>query len=187
MRLFIAVNLPDPVRRSLERAAAPLREAAPAVRWLQPENFHITLKFLGSVADEALADVRSALDAAALRHAPFPMTLRGAGAFPNFRRPRVYWVGVEDDGSLLQLQLEVERTIAPLGFPTEARPFHAHITIGRPNNVPAAQVLAAGAAGEDFRYESKVQVKSIELMESKLSPKGARYEAIRSAPLGEKR
>lgn len=186
MRLFVAVNLPDAVRRSLEQAGAPLSAAAPSVRWLQPDNFHITLKFLGWVADERLMDVRSALDAAAVRCPPFEMTLRAAGAFPNFRRPRVYWVGVEDDGSLAQLQLEAERAIAPLGFPTEARPFRPHITIGRVSKAPAAELRAAESACQDFRYESRVPVKSIELMESKLSPKGARYDAIHSAWLGKR-
>lgn len=184
MRLFVAVNLPDAVRRALERASATLREAAPAVRWLPPENFHITLKFLGSVPDARLPEIQAALETAALRNAPFQMTLRVAGAFPNFRRARVYWVGVQDDGALAQLQLEVERTIAPLGFPTEARPFHPHITIGRVNSVPAAELRAAEAAASDFQHESRVTVKSIELMESKVSSKGARYEALRSAQLG---
>jgi RNA 2',3'-cyclic 3'-phosphodiesterase len=185
VRLFVAVNLPDSVRRAIEDASAALRQAAPSVRWLQPDNFHITLKFLGSVADERITAVRAAMEAAA--HSPqFAMTVRGAGAFPNFRRPRVYWVGVDDDNSLARLQLEVERTIAPLGFPTEARPFHPHITIGRVNEVPAPELRAVETASNDFHYESKVLVKSIELMESKLSPKGARYEAIQSVALGAK-
>jgi 2'-5' RNA ligase len=184
VRLFVAVNLPDPIRHAIESAAAPIRRAAPSVRWLPPDNFHITLKFLGSVPDDRVNTIKAALTAAATQASPFEMNVRGAGAFPNFRRARVYWVGVDGGDLLARLQHEVERTIAPLGFPTEARPFHPHITIGRVNQSPADEMRAVETASRDFQNESRIVVKSVELMESKLSPKGARYEAIQSVPLG---
>jgi 2'-5' RNA ligase len=183
VRLFVAVNLPDAIRRDLFERLDPIRGVGTGVRWLEPNNFHITLKFLGSVQDTQIESIQDGLWAAAAQVPAFELTLSRFGAFPNFRRARVYWVGVEDDGWLGRLQSAVEQQIAPLGFPTEARPFHPHITVGRANQLTAAELGAVEASSAPFPFRETISVSSMELMESKLSPKGARYEPVFSALL----
>jgi RNA 2',3'-cyclic 3'-phosphodiesterase len=185
VRLFVAVNLPDSTRQAAHAAAAALRKAAPSVRWVLPETLHITLKFLGEVSEARLAEMKAALDEmSAAVESGFTFALRGAGAFPNFRRPRVFWLGVENGEGLIRVQSSVEGIFAPLGFPTEAGEFHPHLTLGRagPPLSPAEQAAAERAA-RSLQYHDVVTVRSIELMQSRLSPKGARYEAVHSAEL----
>ena len=184
MRLFVAVNLPDSTRQAAHAAAAALRKAAPSVRWVLPETLHITLKFLGEVPEARLAELKAALDLSAASKSGFTFALRGAGAFPNFRRPRVFWLGVENGEALIRVQSSVEGVLAPLGFPTEAREFHPHLTLGRAGPpLSAAEQAAAERAASSMEYQEVVTVRSIELMQSRLLPKGARYEAVHSVKL----
>ena len=185
MRLFVAVNLPDSTRQAAHAAAAALRESAPSVRWVLPETLHITLKFLGEVADARFAEMQAGLEMSAAASSGFTFALRGAGAFPNFRRPRVFWLGVENAKGVEDVQSSVERVFEPLGFPAEARDFHAHLTLGRAGApLTAAELAHAERAARALEYHEVVTVRSIELMRSRLSPKGARYEIAHSAKLG---
>ena len=184
MRLFVAVNLPETTRQAAHAAAAALRDSAPSVRWVLPETLHLTLKFLGEVADARLGEMQAALEMSAAASSGFTFALRGAGAFPNFRRPRVFWIGVENAEGLNDVQSSVEHVFAPLGFPTEKRDFHAHLTLGRAGApLSAAELAKAERAARALEYEEVVAVGSIELMQSRLSPKGARYEVAHSAKL----
>jgi 2'-5' RNA ligase len=154
------------------------------VRWVDADTFHITLKFLGEVPEQRLKEMTSALEQAASVASGFTFALRGAGAFPNFRRPRVFWIGTVNAEPLLILQEAVEQFFEPLGFPTEKRAYHPHLTLGRagvPLNTREAK--AAERAASALEYEKKVTVETVDLMLSRLSPKGARYEAIHSVPL----
>jgi RNA 2',3'-cyclic 3'-phosphodiesterase len=184
VRLFVAVNLPESTRRAAHAAAAALRNAAPSVRWVLPETLHITLKFLGEVSAARLREMKAALETSASIQSGFTFALRGAGAFPNFRRPRVFWLGVENGEGLIRVQSSVEGIFAPLGFPAEAREFHPHLTLGRAGApLSAAEQAAAERAVSSVEYQEVVTVRSIELMQSRLLPKGARYEAVHSAKL----
>src|SRR3989442_3613750 len=119
VRLFVALNLPDQVRRALWDAAAPVRDLGLPVRWVSPEGIHLTLKFLGDVADEQEPELRAALTRAAGGGRPLPVAVRGFGVFPDYVRPRVIWAGLDPDPALELLQHRVEREFGPLGFPTE--------------------------------------------------------------------
>jgi RNA 2',3'-cyclic 3'-phosphodiesterase len=186
VRLFVAVNLPDSVKRAIVDAALPMQRAAPSVGWVQTDTLHITLKFLGEVAEQHTAAIEAALRSATDGLSSFPIRLGGAGGFPNLRRPRVYWLGAEGSPALLQLQTRVESALEPLGFPREARPFHAHVTLGRVGRPPGPEQLTrAERAALEIGYQTQVNVRSVELMQSRLSPKGARYEIVRSALLAE--
>jgi 2'-5' RNA ligase len=128
--------------------------------------------------------MQAALEMSAAASSGFTFALRGAGAFPNFRRPRVFWLGVENAEGLNHVQSSVERVFAPLGFPTEQRDFHAHLTLGRMGTpLSAAELAKAERAARALEYEEVVAVRSIELMRSRLSPMGARYEVAHSATL----
>lgn len=181
MRLFVAVAVPDAERERILAATRALRTRGLAVRWVEPEAFHLTLKFLGEVPENAVGRVRTAVGDVAARHAPVPLRLRGAGAFPSPRRPSVWWIGVEHSDDLQRLRDDVEAAIAPLGYPTEARPFSPHLTIGRTQR--DAPVRDAEALLPDVRYESTFTITTLDLMRSHLSPRGARYERLLAARL----
>jgi RNA 2',3'-cyclic 3'-phosphodiesterase len=188
-RLFVALEPPEPVRRRLAAASAGIRRAAGKaagdVRWVADENLHLTLQFLGAVPEERVAAVQEALAAAAAAARPILLEVKGAGGFPNARRPRVVWLGLAGEvAELARLAADLGRRLAPLGFPPEARPFATHLTLGRSRDGAGAPglggALAAAAAGEGLSWRAA----ELALFESHLSPRGPRYEPILRAPLG---
>ena len=184
MRLFIALNLPDGAKEGIHDAARPLRDADLPVRWLKPETYHLTLKFLGNPRPAVTPRVVEVINTVGGKNRPFSMEIRGFGAFPTIRRPRVLWIGVERVLALRCLKQDVEWGLANLGFNRETSAFHPHITVGRAKGDTGAGAfrgLDALAAGLDFRYE--IDVTSLELMRSHLSRTGARYSVVSSAGL----
>ncbi|NIU74883.1 MAG: RNA 2',3'-cyclic phosphodiesterase, partial [Gammaproteobacteria bacterium] len=131
MRVFVAVNPTDEERARLDEASRPLREAGYPVRWLPPENVHLTLKFLGEVTDEQADEVTAAVAEAVAGLGSFDMTVSGFGAFPSPKRPSVVWAGIEADEALRAVHERVESALESIGFPRETRPFRPHLTIGR--------------------------------------------------------
>jgi 2'-5' RNA ligase len=176
MRLFVAINLPGEVKREIWKAAAPLRSRSYPVRWVAPESIHLTLKFLGQVDAVREPEILGALGRAVEGARRFRLPLGGFGAFPSARQPRVLWVGCEGVPPLELLQHRVEREMERIGFPLEGRPFRPHLTLGR---------AARGARASEFRgleeviaglsFAAYVVVESADLMESHLTPEGARY------------
>jgi 2'-5' RNA ligase len=190
MRCFVAVDVSPAVRERLAAVQATLRkDAAEAdVRWADPGRIHLTLKFLGEVPDAQVPAVRAAVEAAAGGSGPIRLDARGVGAFPNARRPRVVWAGVTGDvDGLVRLAAAVEATVARLGYPAEARPFRAHLTLGRVRSprVPASLVTAmAEAASVELGSWS---VPDVVLYRSHLRPTGAVYEPLARVELAGRR
>lgn len=187
-RLFVALEPPEPVRRRLAALALELRRAAgraaEEIRWVPPENVHLTLQFLGAVPEERLSDVERAVRAAAAQARPLSLEVSGAGGFPNARRPRVVWAGIEGDVAALgALVAELGRRLAPLGFPPEDRPFSAHLTLGRAREGRGAPGIAGALASAREAGSAPWRATEVVLFESHLSPKGPRYEALAHAPL----
>jgi 2'-5' RNA ligase len=186
MRLFVALELEPAVAESLDRAIAPLREAEPALSWVRREKLHLTMKFLGDVDDAAVGALESALDRAVARHRPFEMRLAEVGAFPNFRRARVVWVGVASEPRLELLHHDLEIACGEAGYEVEGRAFRPHVTLARvrtPLPLDRARRFARAARGVDFVADTAVT--SLVLMESALAPPGgARYRRVHAAPLG---
>lgn len=188
-RLFVALEPPEPVRRRLAAVAVELRRAAGRaaddVRWVPPENVHLTLQFLGAVPEGRVRDVAAAVGAAAEASRPLSLEVRGAGGFPNARRPRVVWAGVAgEDAALEALARDLGRRLAPLGFPPEERTFSAHLTLGRARDRRGAPGLAGALAHAGEAAGTPWRATELVLFESHLSPKGPRYEAIARAALG---
>lgn len=178
VRSFLAVLLPDVIQRRLDAAAADLRQRAPRVAWVRAENLHLTLRFLGSVDEPTLGRVREALDAATDTIAPFTVALGGLGGFPDARAPRVIWAGVVTGAeALADLHARLEETLARRGVPRDARPFHAHVTLGRARDRPAAPALA-GVLAERMECFGEVGVEAVHLMRSDLDPGGARHSVL---------
>lgn len=184
MRLFVALNLDDRTRAAVHEAAAPLQAAVPDLAWVPAERLHFTLKFLGETPPEGVPALRAALDVVAARHRAFVLGLSAAGAFPNFRKPRVVWAGVEPDPRLELLQHDLESRCAELGYEVEGRPFRPHLTLARVKGpVPAGPLRALADAARDLTFEAEVDVESIDLMHSTLSSAGPRYALLHAAPL----
>lgn len=185
MRLFVAVNLPSEVRAAAWAATAPLRAAGLPVRWVPEEGLHLTVKFLGEVADARAEAVGAALAGTVSAVQPFTLGLGGFGAFPSAERPRVLWLGVEHHPALELLADDVERALEPLGFAPEFRPFRPHLTIGRAEKRarrPAFTGLAALLL--EAEYAGVVEVGSVELMRSTLGRSGPVYGIQHRAVLG---
>ncbi len=182
IRTFIAIRLPHSVLKALGTLSVEVARPWPdrSVRWVRPEEVHLTLRFLGDTGQEQVAAVRAALDQVAARTAPFELRLEGMGCFPNPRRPQVIWVGVEDPGKqLAKLQKAVEHSLRPLGWEREARRFVPHLTLGR------VRERQRPPHGEWMQNPPLLafQVEAVELIESRLKPTGAEYSTLHRATL----
>jgi 2'-5' RNA ligase len=187
VRLFVALDIPEDVRAALRAFMAPLRRVAPAARWTRTEGQHVTLKFLGNVGEEKLEAIRSVLSP--LRSPePVRMVFRGANFFPNVRRPRVFWAGVESSENLATLAADVEGALVAAGFAPEERPFHPHLTLARfpevKSSAPLLQALENRKDGElDF---GAAPASDFFLYQSHLKPTGAEYTRLEAFPFVEK-
>jgi 2'-5' RNA ligase len=184
MRLFIAINVPTTVRDAIFADSAPLRAAADAIKWVAAPSLHLTVKFIGEWDESAVDDVRAAIARAVARHAPFEVETTAVGAFPNFRRPRVVWVGMTGEAKLRALAGDVDRLCVPLGISAETRPFQPHLTLGRAKRElrPAEAKALAAVAGEE-RPRRAFPVRTVDLMSSELGPGGSRYSVVAAVPL----
>lgn len=173
------------MRADVLDALAPLRDAAPALGWVDSARLHLTVKFLGERHPGAVDALMAALRDVGGRHAPFTLDLKGVGAFPNFRRARVVWLGIEPEPRLELLHHDVESWCERLGYEVEGRAFRPHLTLARVKAGTGEDTLRALArAAREVRYEAGVGVTTIDLMRSTLEPRGSRYELLYSAPLG---
>ena len=176
----MAVRPPDDVLDAVAAALEPGRSVEVGLRWATPEQWHLTLQFLGPV--RRLAPVVEGLAAAVGGRVAFPFRLGGAGAFPKPGRARVVWIGAAAGGDeIVGLAAAVAQALGPLGYEPDRAEFHPHLTVARlkvPANV--ADVLAAigpGPVGEEFI------VSEVVLYQSHLSPKGPTYTALERLPL----
>jgi len=184
MRLFIALNLPEREKLRIHKAAAPLREAGFPVRWLEPDHYHLTLKFLGDVRSEIAPIAEKVMDRVAGETRDFPLAVGGFGAFPTIRRPRVLWIGVDPTPALRCLKQDLEWGLANHGFERETRAFHPHITLGRADEGEGAgSFRGLDALAAKLSYSGKVSVRSVDLMRSQLLRQGPRYSLLRESPL----
>lgn len=185
MRLFVAVNAPESIRTAVHEATAPLRNVAPTVRWVRADLLHLTMKFLGEVDEPRSVGVRRAISEVAHRHVTFPIHLAGIGSFPNFRRPRVVWIGVTEARPVEALASDVQQACATIGFPQDERPFSAHFTLGRvKRELPSEQALAIEEAANSVAAAFTFHVSHLDLMRSKLSARGPTYTTLEAFPLG---
>ena len=187
LRAFIAIELEPEILQRLGALQMRLREEVPEglVRWVKPEGIHLTLQFLGDVPAARIEGIAEALRQACAAHAPFGFTVGGMGCFPDARRPRVVWVGVEEPGSaLVGLQRAIVQAMKPLGFAPEKRPFSAHLTLGRVKEGRPAALQALGAriaqGGPQIGRQTATEV---HLIRSELRPSGAVYTTLATAPL----
>ena len=182
LRCFVAVDIDEEIRATVGVFLETLRREVRGVKWVRPENLHLTLKFLGSVDPGTVAGIGAALDAAVAGKAPFTLHFRGAGLFPERGRPRVLWIGIDGgaDG-MASLAAAVDEVLAPLGFPPESRPFVPHLTIGRVKDLRNTGVLAAAMDDSADMEWGESPVDRVHLVRSELFPSGPRYSILHDA------
>lgn len=184
VRAFIAVKLEADVRQALAEVQTKLKRSGAHVGWVQPENIHLTLVFLGNIGSNGIPGLSSGLDGISARKAPFSLEVNGIGSFGG-KRPKVVWAGVEGSGmaALNVLQAEVAALVTSQGFVLEERAFHSHLTLGRVRSPRgAAELVSAMEAVKDIRFGT-IAVRSVYLMRSQLQPQGPVYSVIHESPL----
>lgn len=183
LRLFVAIELSEQERQRLHHAAAPLRAAELPVRWVRPDAYHLTLRFLGEVASDRVSELEGALRRAVAGSACFSLGLGGLGGAPGLRRPRVIWVEILESEALQRVHRRLEEALADLGFEPEPRAFRPHLTLGRVRrNGPAGALAGLVELAEVLDFGGEIEVAGLSLVRSHLGSGGARYEALAMAP-----
>lgn len=190
-RLFIAIEVPAQVKAELTATQHELRRLVPgdAVRWVTPEQFHLTLRFLGGVAAERVADLVTALEIACRDFSPLELKSEGIGFFPQRGLPRVIWAGANDQsGQLALLQSAVQSVSQAFTNEEPEDRFHGHITFGRVKEIKRreAESLQARAVKLADHTFGNWLCPELQLMRSQLSPSGAKHLVQASVPLGKR-
>lgn len=176
MRLFIAIEIPDAVKRAIAQVQDLIKEGGASANWTRPEGIHLTLKFLGETEEAKVASILRALDGAASGTGRLSLSVAGAGGFPNARVPRVLWLGVRGDIDRLSvLQQAIEDAMEGQGFERETRNFSPHVTLARikiPKQRDNWQQRIAGIADVDLGV---FEVAQVSLMQSERRREGAVY------------
>jgi len=191
MRLFIAVELDHPGKRALSKLIERIERLPGKVRWCRSNQMHLTLSFLGSTPAERVAEIAQAMERAvrAAGHAgpvgPFEFGLRGLGGFPNLRRPKVLWVGVDEPtGALCRLQAALTAELTALGIALEDRPFSPHITLGRVKQLDRrGDYEAILSPQSDFTGPDQL-AEQLLLISSEMHPDGPHYSTVATIRLG---
>ena len=178
IRTFIAIEIPEDKKAEIKRLQSELRNLRGSVRWVRPEGMHLTLKFLGDVEDSLIVKLAAEVADATGYCERFNIGITGTGAFPNFRRPRVFWIALrEPTGELAQLAAKINHKLENLGFPAEKRKFSPHITLGRVKDPHGVQSLSEYLQSISFDA-GEFEAKEIIIMKSQLKPTGAEYTPL---------
>ena len=179
IRTFIAVDLDKAVRNRTIVLQETLMKAGTEVKWVEPENLHVSLLFLGEVGDREVVDVCRVVEEVAKEHPSFLMSVETAGCFPNPRRPRVLWVGVgEGTQPLCAIHDALETPLLELGYRREERKYSPHITLGRVKSDRPTEKLASALAQHAGWKGGEIQVRELLVMGSKLTPIGPEYTVL---------
>jgi 2'-5' RNA ligase len=186
-RTFIAIPALDEVQAAALAAIDRLRSAAEGVKWVEPDNLHWTLQFLGDLTDVEMAETCLRTVRAAAQHEAFTLEAAGVGAFPSIERPRTLWLGAGEGAErVVDLQASIERSLESLGFRGESRAFVPHLTIGRiagrGGHAGGAELTRRLAALKDFSGGS-MSVDEAIVFASELSRDGPHYHVLARAPL----
>jgi 2'-5' RNA ligase len=183
--VFVAVNMPVRIQRDLARVTRRLSLASIPVRWVPPQNLHLTLRFLGEQAESERGSIVDVLNRAAEDADPFEVSFGAVGAFPSPRQPKVIWIEVEAVPRLRLLRGSLEREMARAGFGTDAVPFRPHVTLGRASrgSTPGAFRDFVPASGA-IEVNSVLRVSALDLVRSRTLSGGAEYELLDRVRLG---
>ncbi len=183
IRIFIAVRVPETVRQKIAEFQSRLKSCGGDIRWVRPESIHVTLKFLGDMAAEQIEPIAESIQKDVTSVRPFDISVEGTGVFPNVRRPRILWVGVEKGSEELKgLAEKVDRACTTFHFQKEKRDYSAHLTIGRVRSPKRIGPLIETLQTIEFEGGSYC-VEEVTVMKSDLLQTGAVYTALHQIQL----
>ena len=185
MRAFVAVDLPAHVRDALAVLQQDLARSNADVKWVEPPNLHVTLKFLGEITDDERRAVEALLQRVAGETPPFTLTLEELGAFPSIAAPRVLWVGIlEGREPVVRMAEAIEQGGSAIPLPREERPFAAHVTLGRVRSPRHRQSLVRALQSIQWQPPASWRSASLTFYQSILGAEGPTYRALAIVPLG---
>jgi len=181
VRLFVALHISQEIRDAITDLVGEIRPLDESWKWTRTENLHVTLKFLGEISPEKLQVVKETLGGVP---AEFPFLLRfvSLGFFPNGRRPRVLWVGVDAPPGLTKIVHAIEESLANIGIPREERECSPHLTLARSKEGRILPSLSEAIAKREKSGFGEMTATSFQLIESKLKSTGAEYTTLESFP-----
>jgi RNA 2',3'-cyclic 3'-phosphodiesterase len=184
IRAFIAIDVDSQTVKNISERLAQLKRRIPDIRWIPPANFHFTLKFLGAIEETKIDPIRSALERELHPFPRFTINAKGLGVFPDVKRPRVLWVGLEGQ-ELIALTLRVEKALGPLGFAAEKREPKPHLTVGRWRHFDGSpRKLAADLESWKNHQFGESTVAEVVFFQSLLKPEGPVYHRLKVVVLG---
>jgi RNA 2',3'-cyclic 3'-phosphodiesterase len=178
IRLFVALLLPDDLKKKLADLISQLRPLAGGIKWVEPENLHLTLKFIGERPETDVAPIIAAIEAAIVGRKGFDVPIKGCGGFPNLRNPRVIWVGMENADPAVEMAAQIDSQLQALEIPPEDRPFSPHLTIGRVKMKTNLTPLSGQMEKTNFDA-GILTVDRVGLVKSTLMPHGPIYENLK--------
>lgn len=187
LRSFLAIELPATILKRIEEVQKDLKSSRADVRWVSPENIHLTLKFFGTIEESIIESIIKLTEGPVQGTLLFSLKIQGMGAFPSLKNPRVIWIGFQEGKEIVvAIQKQLEREFEKIGFQPENRPFHPHLTLGRMRSNRGKDELVRGM--ERYREEEfgNFQVEKIVLFKSELRPTGPIYTPLREIRLGDK-
>lgn len=179
MRTFIAIELDKKITDALAEIQKELKSSQADIKWVRPENIHLTLKFLGEVEEARIKEIIQRLKELGSQIKPFALRISGLGTFPGLKSARVIWAGIkEDTDELMKLAKMIEDGLITLGFPKENREFSAHLTLGRFRSNKNRNKLIRRLEETQIPQRLTQQIASIALFKSLLHPTGAVYQKL---------
>jgi RNA 2',3'-cyclic 3'-phosphodiesterase len=188
IRSFIAIELPEALKADLTQLISSLKtNRQDWIKWVNPDSTHLTLKFLGDIATDKIEEILMAVKESVQGIPPFSLQINRMGVFPDLKKIQVIWVGLTGDLEALKtLQQNIENNLEILGYPVEGRKFTPHLTLGRVRYaIPSAEQPKFTEQISKTRFESthRIEVNSVNLIKSQLTPRGAIYTKIGSVEL----
>ena len=189
LRLFVAIPVPEPFRDAIAIAQRELQSLVPrhAIAWTRPEQFHLTLRFLGGIPAACLGDLKAAVGAVCAKSCALRLRMTGLSFFPNARSPRVIWTGIQDaEHRLIDFQRQIEAAVRPFTSERSVNDFAGHATLGRVRDLKQSDAgkLAAHAQTIGNRILGEWTAREVELVRSELFPDGARHSPVAIFPFG---
>lgn len=183
IRSFLAIEIPAILHPPMEDLQRKLKETRADVKWVAPQNMHLTLKFFGAISPEKLGQASQIILPIVAHCQPFSITISGLGCFPSPNRPRVIWLGInKENREIALLQKEIEEKLLTAGFPAEERAFTPHLTMGRVRSGRNLSELHRCLLGNQNWEVGTFEAREIVLFKSDLKPTGAVYTRLRTFP-----
>jgi len=179
IRTFIAVEIDNLTKQKISELISNLKKSDADAKWIAENQMHLTLKFLGNIEENKVQEISDTLKSIASAFREFDIALSGIGAFPDIKRPRVIWIGIDKGAdNLKSLANQVEMEMGKLGFEKEKRGFKSHLTLGRVRSSKNISNLIDLIKKTDFSYSNEIKINELILFQSMLTPKGAVYTQL---------